>query len=169
MKTEEKLFTFLFLAVIAVMVFFTFDIRSAGSRLAPLIVGGSTLVLMLLLAAMALFPGFSSWYRRLEGRAAPSISDVTLKDNQTDKSKPHTRRKEIAVVGWLVFLTMATYVLGFMVGVPLFLFLFLKFSAKEKWIIALGMPIVVSLAVYFIFIHVLQIPLHEGIFTDMLY
>lgn len=149
------------------MLFFTFDIRSPGSRLIPFIVGLGTLTLMLLLATMALSPRFASWYRQLEGRTAPSLSAVAPKDVETEQLK--TRKKEITVVGWLLFLSATTYILGFLVAVPLFLFLFLKFWAKEKWSVSLGIPVAVSVAVYFIFVYILQIPLHEGIFFNIWY
>jgi len=55
-------------------------------------------------------------------------------------------------------------VLGFLFAVPLFLFLFLKIGAKEGWVLSLSMSGVVLGVVYFIFVHILQIPLHTGIF-----
>jgi len=171
MKTEEKIFTIFFLVVVAAMIFFTLDIQRPGSKLMPFVVGLGTLVLLILLTAMALSRRLASWYRRLEGRATPSLSGITPDaSGSEDKAQAlKTRKKEIAVVGWLMFLTAATYFLGFLVAIPVFLFLFLKFWAKEGWGISLGMPFAVSAAVYLVFVYILQIPLHTGVLFDFWY
>jgi hypothetical protein len=168
MKTEEKIFTIFLLAIIAAMIFFTFDIQRSGSKLVPFIVGLCTLLLLILLAAMALWSRFASWYRRLEGRTAPMLSGaMPAAAESKDEIQPlKTRKKEITVVGWLLFLTAATYFLGFLIAIPLFLFLFLKVWAKEGWGVSLAMPVAVSAVVYFIFVYILQIPLHTGAFFD---
>ena len=81
----------------------------------------------------------------------------------TDSELSEIKRKERSVVGWLLFLVAATYILGFMIAIPLFLFLFLKFWAKESWVLSICMSGVVLGVVFFIFAHILQVPFHSGI------
>jgi len=171
MKTEEKVLTYFFLVTIVLMLYFTFDLHRPGTRTVPLLVGVVTLALTGVLSLMSIFPRFAAWYRRLEGRTAPSLSSMTLKANKAeDEPDPQkTKKKEIVLVGWLLFLTAATYFLGFLIAIPLFLFLFLKIWGKEGWGVSLVMPIAVSGLVYFIFVYILQIPLHEGILLEFWY
>ncbi len=154
--------------IIAVMIYFAFDIQRSGSELIPLVVGLCTLALMILLLLMTLFPKFALWYKHLEGSVAPSLSSIAYKTDEKYDETEHKqiRKKEIAVAAWLVFLTSVTYILGFFIAIPIFLFLFLKLWASEGWGVSLGMPVVVLGAIYFIFVYILQIPLHEGIFFN---
>ena len=164
MKNEETVFTFCLLGVVASMVALTFDYR-AGARLVPLLVGLVTLGLMTFISLMALFPGLARWYRQLEGKPLKEDQkkggDTRAKDRQTVTGV--VRQREKAVIGWLLFLTGAIYCLGFVVAIPLFLFLFLKFWARESWTVSLWLPGLVAGVAYFLFVYILRVPLHPGI------
>ena len=165
MKTEEKVLTYFLLIIVVLMVFFTFDLHRPGSKVVPLLIGFITLVLMILLCVMTVSPKFANWYQRIEGKSTSLVEiarEVDKLDSDVDKKK--TRKKEIVLTGWLLFLTAATYILGFMVAIPLFLLLFLKIGAKESWLLSISMSGVVLGVVYLIFVYILQIPLHTGIF-----
>ena len=82
------------------------------------------------------------------------------RDNNGEQMR---KTKEGAVAGWLVFLVAATYLLGFLVAIPLFLFLFLKLWAREGWALSLCMSGIVLGAAFFIFAYILNVPLHQGI------
>ena len=86
-----------------------------------------------------------------------------LMESERKVDQRDIRKKEISVAGWLLFLTAATYVLGFLIGVPLFLFFFLKLWAKEGWVLSLCISGIVLGVVFFVFVYILQLPLHEGI------
>lgn len=165
MKTEEKVFTFLLLGVVCLMMVLTLGYRS-GSRLVPQVIGLCTLALMIFLCMMVISPKFASWYQEVEGKSplmgmSKQLIQSGRKVDQTGKKK-----KEISVVGWLLFLTVVTYILGFLVAIPLFLFLFLKLWAKEGWFLSLCMSGVVLGVVFLIFAYILQIPLHQGIIFE---
>lgn len=164
MKTEEKVFTFLIFLVVLVMVLMTFQYR-AGARQVPLIVGFCTLALMVVLCIMAIFPRFALWYQKVESK---SLSTLLPKDEEPDVSEADGelfkfKRKERSVVGWLLFLIIATYILGFIVAIPLFLFLFLKIWAKEGWVLSICMSGVVLGVVFLVFDYILHVPFHKGI------
>jgi hypothetical protein len=164
MKTEEKVLTYFFLIVVILMICFTFELNRPGSKMVPLLVGFITLALLVLLSIMTISPKFDSWYKQLEGKSK-SLTEIGGRpdESENDSDQKKIRKKELNIVGWLIFLTALTYILGFIVAIPLFLFLFLKLSAKESWLLSITMPAVVLAVVFFIFSHVLQIPLHEGI------
>lgn len=164
MKTEEKVLTYFLLIAVVLMICFTFEIHRPGSKMAPLLVGFITLALLILLTIMTISPKFNAWYKQLEGKSE-SLTEIGSKPDEpeNDADQKKIRKKELNIVGWLIFLTASTYILGFLVAIPLFLFLFLKLSAKESWLLSITMSVVVLAVVFFIFGHVLQIPLHAGI------
>ena len=164
MKTEEKVLTYFFLIVVFLMICFTFEIHRPGAKMVPLLVGIVTLALVVLLTIMTILPKFDAWYKQLEGKPK-SLTEIGSQPDEpeNDADQEKIRKKELNIVGWLIFLTASTYILGFLVAIPLFLFLFLKLSAKESWLLSITIPAVVLAVVFFIFSHVLQIPLHEGI------
>jgi hypothetical protein len=164
MRKEETVFTLFLLGVVALMVILTFGYR-AGARLVPLMVGLITLILMIFVSLTVLLPGLASWYRRIEGNS------LTILKREEQASAPADRRihlkkvrqRELAVVGWLAFLTVSIYVLGFMIAIPLFLFLFLRFWAHEGWMISLCLPGIVAGIVHLLFVYILRVPLHGGL------
>ena len=162
MKTEERVFTFFLLGVVCLMMVLTFGYRP-GARLLPQILGICTLALIIFLCMMIISPKLASWYQKAEGKSPFMGMSKELMESGRKVDQRDIRKKEISVAGWLLFLTAATYILGFLIGVPLFLFLFLKLWAKEGWALSLSMSGIVLGVVFFIFVYVLQIPLHQGI------
>jgi len=112
---------------------------------------------------MVISPTFASWYQKAEGKSPFMGMSKELMESEKKVEQKGMKKREISVVGWLLFLTAATYILGFLIGIPLFLFLFLKLWAKEGWALSLSMSGIVLGVVFFIFVYVLQIPLHQGI------
>jgi hypothetical protein len=82
-----------------------------------------------------------------------------VQDNEEKKKK----KKEIVITGWLILLTVSTYILGFMVAIPLFIFFFIKFQAKKGWLLSLCFSVIIVFVIYAVFVYFLKIPLHEGI------
>jgi len=164
MKTEEKVFTFFLLFIVVLMVALTFGYRP-GARLVPILVGVCALILMVSLCLMVLFQRFASLYQRWEEKRHVYSKDTESEDlNERMREAERTdRKKERSVVTWLLFLVAGTYVFGFFIAIPLFLFLFLKLWAHETWVLSLSMSGVVWGAVFFIFAYILGIPLHQGI------
>ena len=162
MKTEEKVFTFFLLGIVGLMLVLTFGYRP-GTRLLPQILGMCTLGLMIFLCMMVISPKFASWYQKVEGKSPLMGMSKELIESGKKVEQKDMKKREISVVGWLLFLMGITYILGFLVAIPLFLFLFLKLWAKEGWVLSLCMSGTVLGVVFFVFVYILQLPLHEGI------
>lgn len=162
MKTEEKVFTFFLLGIVCLMMVLTFGYRPGG-RLVPQILGMCTLALMIFLCMMVVSPKVASWYQKLEGKSPLMGMTKELMESGKKVEQKDMKKREISVVGWLLFLMGITYILGFLVAIPLFLFLFLKLWAKEGWVLSLCMSGIVLGVVFFVFVYILQLPLHEGI------
>jgi len=152
MKNEEKVFVILVLMIALVMVFLGFEFRG-GSKILPLISGISSALLL----GFLLFMSFSSraygWYQKLETKPVFSEKEASIRE----------RRREISVLGWLSGCTALIYLAGFIVGIPAFLFLFLKMWARESLLLLIVLSGIVLGVVYFAFVHILRVPLHRGI------
>ena len=112
---------------------------------------------------MVIYPKFASWYQKVEGKSPLIGMSKELIESGRKVDQTGIRKKEISVVGWLLFLMAVTYILGFFAAIPLFLFLFLKLWAKEGWVLSLSMSGIVLGVVFLIFAYILHIPLHQGI------
>ena len=153
MKNEEKAFTILILVIMLLMVFMSFK-YSSGSKMLPLLSGIFSAALMAFLVVISFSSRVLSWYQKLEKEAVLAMENVEKEE----------RKREIYIVGWFAGCTAAIYILGFMMGIPLFLFLFLKIWGKESWVLSLVCAGVVLGVIYFSFVDILNVPLHKGIF-----
>jgi len=71
-------------------------------------------------------------------------------------------RKYLLVLGWVAGFIFAVYIVGFLVSIPLFMFLYLKLHG-QKWRISIIMPIIAIAFVYLIFVVLLKLVLFPGI------
>lgn len=155
MKTEQKVFTIFLLFVALIMTIASLRF-GAGAKILPFFSGLFTLAILAVLVLMNYSPKFLAWYQALEKK--PVLEGEELKKEE--------KKKELSVTLWFVGCTALIYLLGFQIGTPLFLFLFLKIREKESWLISLILSIAVLLVVYSIFMKMLHVPLHKGIFFE---
>jgi hypothetical protein len=152
MKNEEKLFMILLLAVMLLMAVTGFK-YGGGSRILPVVSGVFSAALMGFMVLMSFSPALTAWYQKFEKKNI--FSAEPLEDPE--------KKRERSVTVWFAGCTAVIYLLGFMVGIPLFLFLFLKLWAKESWVLSIGLAAVVTIVVYIAFVYLLRIPLHGGL------
>jgi len=155
MKNEEKIFMAILLIIMLVMVFMAFK-YSTGARVLPLLSGIAAAAMMGVIVLMAFSSRMASWYEKFE--AKDILSKVMMSRDE--------KKREISVVAWFTGCTFIIYLLGFMVGIPVFLFLFLKIWGKESWVLSLVTAGVVLGVIYFSFVDILNVPLHKGIFLE---
>ncbi|WP_206812845.1 tripartite tricarboxylate transporter TctB family protein [Paradesulfitobacterium ferrireducens] len=86
--------------------------------------------------------------------------------NEPEKSKPVAKFSELNSFSWAVGLFLLLYVVGFLVAIPIYLFLFLKVRSQEKLVFSLIFSLVSWGALYLFFGMVLHIPLYEGIIAE---
>ena len=73
-------------------------------------------------------------------------------------------KKEIKGFFWIVFFLAALYLGGFLVGIPLYIFTFLRLSAGRPYGQCLIMAVSATVFVYVLFIQLLEYRLYHGIF-----
>lgn len=68
--------------------------------------------------------------------------------------------------GWLIAFALAILVLGFMFGVPLMLYLFLRFDSRESQWLSLTIAFAGVVLIYGVFDQLLQVQLWNGFLTQ---
>lgn len=72
-------------------------------------------------------------------------------------------RRVALAAGWMLAFFAAIILLGFMVAVPLFVFLYLKLQAGEGWAMSIGLTLIVFGAFYGLFDALLHLPFPAGL------
>jgi len=152
MKYEEKGFMIILLIVMLSMLFMGFQYEG-NAKVLPLLSGIFSAVMMGILVFMAFSPRLSTWYQKLE--AATILSKVVLSAEE--------KKRELSVAAWFAGCTVLIYLFGFVIGIPIFLFLFLKIWAKESWLLSIVLSAAVLGVIFISFIYLLRVQLHEGI------
>jgi hypothetical protein len=153
MKNEERIFMVFLLLIMLLMVFMGFR-YGAGSKILPMASGIFSGVIVAFLLIMSFSSRIRAWYQKFEKRSVLTESELSVKE----------KKRELSVIAWFSGCTVAIYFLGFLAAIPLFLFLFLKFWAKESWLLSLVLAAAVPVIVYFTFVYILSVPLHTGLF-----
>ena len=77
-------------------------------------------------------------------------------------------RRTLDIVGWIVGLFMAIWLVGFSWAVPLGTFLYLKVGAREKWPISLVLTLLAWGSFYVVFVYYLHVPFPDGLIFEWL-
>ena len=153
MKNEERLFMIFLLLIMLPMVVLGSG-YDARSKILPMSSGIFSALIVAFLLIMSFSSRISSWYQHFEKRSVLTESVLSVKE----------KKRELSIIVWFAGCTIAIYFLGFLVAIPLFLFSFLKFWAKESWLMSLVLAAAVPAIVYFTFVYILSVPLHTRIF-----
>jgi hypothetical protein len=78
------------------------------------------------------------------------------------------RRRTLTIVAWIFGFFILILVVGFPVGVPLFVFLYLKLAGKESWGLALVLTVLSWLLMKGLFDRLLHIPFPDGWIQSLL-
>ena len=76
---------------------------------------------------------------------------------------PVAGRRVVLAAGWMLAFFAAIVLLGFMIAVPLFLFLYLKLQAREGWPMSIGLTLIVFAGFYGLFDALLHLPFPAGV------
>jgi Tripartite tricarboxylate transporter TctB family len=125
------------------------------AKLFPLVIG---IPLFCLAAAEALWVIFGS-------AAVSKASDFKLSEDVL----PELARKRTALAaGWIAGFFLAILLLGFPVAVPVFVFLYLKLQAKERWLFCAVFAAAIWGAFYGLFDMLLHLPFPPGALFEWL-
>jgi hypothetical protein len=71
-------------------------------------------------------------------------------------------QRTVRTFAWIVGFFLLIVFFGFPIAIPLFLFLNLKFQARESWGLTLVLTVLTSVFFYGLFVRLLDIPFYEG-------
>ncbi len=100
------------------------------------------------------------------GHNQPAASAAKDKD---DKKHKRDLKSELNAVFWVIGLFVLLYIAGFVVAIPVYLFLFMKVRSKEKIVFSVVFSVISCAFMYLFFIHFLHIPLYQGIIAENLF
>ena len=131
------------LLIVTLSMFFMAFQYDGNAKVLPLISGIFSATIMGFLVFMAFSTRLNAWYQKLE--AATILSKVVLNAEE--------KKREVSVAAWFTGCTVLIYLFGFVTGIPLFLFLFLKIWAKESWLLSVILSAAVLGVVFISFIY----------------
>jgi putative tricarboxylic transport membrane protein len=153
-RIVRALFAFFFVALFAYVVYeakFGFGAWEPRAALFPWAIGLPSL----LLAIYVLIRDARQNARPVKLEEAHSVSEPEI-------DPIIARQRTIAITGWMVGFFAAIWLLGFTAAAAVATFLYLKFGAKERWPVAVGLAFVAWLFFYGLFDYGLQLPFPEG-------
>jgi len=116
------------------------------ARLFPLIIGIPTGALTLALII-----------REVQAKTGPE--DIL---QRTKVAKKDVLRNLLTAPAWIAALLLMIYLVGFLAGLPLFTFLYLKLH-RQGWLLSIIVPTVMVAVIYGGFVMGLKMQLHEGL------
>ena len=160
---ESAWFAFALLGVLGGFLYLTLPLNPVA-RMVPLAVAVPAILLVSLELLLELAPGLAKRYRFLEQKdvfgVEPLRESIAAVPNSELKAKRAGR--ELSVFAWVSSIPVLTYIFGFLIGVPLFLFLYLRWRSESSWRFSITSAGASIALLYFLFIELLRAPLYEG-------
>lgn len=100
-----------------------------------------------------------------EGEEESNQSDESTSGNKSNKNTDDEGESKYVVVGSVIGLAIAIYLFGFIISLPLFIFLFILYL--DGWKGALVTTVISSVLIYILFIVILDAFIWPGIFFDI--
>ena len=109
------------------------------------------------------------------------VFDITEATGRREEKKGHTadlefekdvdpvtaRNRALATIAWIVAFLVAIELLGIYVSSVLFVFLYLKVQARERWVISVVMTLGSGFFIYGLFDRLLHVPFPPGVLLDL--
>lgn len=144
--------------ILLVIVVMSLDFAWAARR-APLLFGAATWALVTVVLVKEI----------VEFRAARrSAEDRRSEEPNPAVGEGPNKWRSWMPFAWLAVLAATFVVLGFNVGMALFMILFFRIYGRESWRTTLSVTIGVMLCIYGLFIEVLGIRMYPGIISEMI-
>jgi hypothetical protein len=166
-KLEEKaLFTLLLFAFVALLSSLTLGLGRVA-RLVPIVVVIPTLLLLVIQLMIDLLPQLAKKYSiierqdvfRVEPLREKSLSGLSDERQEEDVSR---RNRELKALLWLLVMFGLIYLLGFLIALPLYVFLYLKQQSGEGWMISITTAAGIFALLYGVFVFAIGTGLYEG-------
>jgi hypothetical protein len=128
------------------------------ARLIPLLVGFSTLVLVLAVLVNEIHP-----LSIVEKMNVDWTKDLKVQESSPKKKEKVSAKKLLIIICWIFSFFLFIFLFGFPISIALFTLAFLKIEGKVSWVKALLTAVIVSAAVFVIFEWAMGFGLFEGV------
>jgi hypothetical protein len=147
MKSEKIIFALVISLIFAIAFYLALDFEP-GAQLSPIVV---TVPCIILLLSVIIDEVKLPITNRVEVEPAKTLSITEV------------RQREWSIILWIILLITMIYILGFLIAIPLYLLLMLKYRGKEKWSVSILLTSGATVVIYFFFVSILKVNLHRGL------
>ena len=163
--TESAGFALTLLGFLGGILYLTISLNRVA-RLVPLAVVVPAIVFVSIEVLLELAPGLAKRNRFLEQKDVFRVEQFRGSVHAETSSKIQARSagREASVFAWVGAIPALIYIFGFLMAVPLFLFLYLRWRSKEGWLLSITTAATSVALLYFLFIEMMRVPLYEGRF-----
>lgn len=136
-------------------------------RLAPLAFATITFLLSLAVLVGELLD-VRRFRRETRGEIVPSAEVVSEDVARTvGTAEARFSRRELMAFGWLAVLVVSFFVLGFLLGMTVFMLVMMRVYGREKWGLSIAVTAGVMAAIYVLFIRILGVRVYTGLVGDL--
>jgi len=125
------------------------------TALFPVLIGGCAFLFSLAELSMSL-------YETTGGRTKKKRQEAMDFKLSEDIDPAVAKRRTWTAFGWIIGFFFLIVLFGFKIGIPLYVFLYIKVQGKEKWLIAILMTVGSWFFFWGLFIWLLDTPMPEG-------
>ncbi len=125
------------------------------TALFPVIIGGCALILALAELSMSV-------YETTGGRTKKKKQEAMDFKFSEDIDPAVAKRRTWTAFGWIIGFFFLIVLLGFVIGIPLYVFLYLRFHGRESWLVSILMTVGAWFFFWGLFIWLLDTPMPEG-------
>jgi hypothetical protein len=159
MKVDRGRLAFTALILLFVLFFIVTSFSyEHDARLIPLLVGFSTLVLVLAVLVNEIHP-----VSIVEKMNVDWTKDLKVQESSPKKKEKVSAKKLLIIICWIFSFFLFIFLFGFPISIALFTLAFLKIEGKVSWVKALLTAVIVSAAVFVIFEWAMGFGLFEGV------
>lgn len=169
MKTKKTGIEEIF-SLFLILIFLTFLVIASSydpqTRMFPFIIGFPGLILSIILFSSYYIPAVSKRITAIKQKEFFKDYDKEEEKENDERKKKELKKtllKELNITIWIIAFLISVYIIGFMITIPLFIFLFLRFREKESLrtsiLISLGSWVVI----YVLFRLLLRAQLYSGV------
>jgi hypothetical protein len=159
MKVDRGSLAFTALILLFVLFFIVTSFSyEHDARLIPLLVGFSTLVLVLAVLVNEIHP-----VSIVEKMNVDWTKDLKVQESSPKKKEKVSAKKLLIIICWIFGFFLFIFLFGFPISIALFTLAFLKIEGKVSWVKAILTAVIVSAAVFVIFEWAMGFGLFEGV------
>lgn len=162
---EKTLFTSAMFAFVALIFSLTLGLGRVA-RLVPMVVVIPTLGLLLFQLLIDMFPRVAEKFSRFEKKDVFRVEPLREKSHNeagAEQGEEGSRRsQEMIAFLWLSSMLALIYLFGFLIALPVYIFLYLRKRSDEGWLMSAAIAAGMFSLIYGVFILTLGIRLYEG-------